>query len=81
MDADTTRPKVACCQHGRLLVRHRRPRGHGVPVGLCGLVFDDPVRQHPGHHARLLLLYFRAKVRLASDGSVEILLRVLWGQD
>ena len=81
VDADTVRSKVACCQHGRLLLRHWRLGGHGVSIGFRGLVLDDPVHQYLGNHTRLLLLHFRTKVRVAPDGSVEVLLRILCGQD
>lgn len=68
---------VAGGEHGGQFLRHRGAREVGFLPRFRGRHPCRPLLQPPGGHDRLLLLLFRPRLRLATDGALEILVRLV----
>jgi hypothetical protein len=65
---------VACGEHGRELVRDRRPRDAGVWAWLRRHDPHDPVREHARYHPSRVLVDVWTRIWFAPDGALPVLL-------
>lgn len=72
------RDAVAFCEHGRLFIRHRRDRHLNLQPRLRRQRAHDHLGQHRQRPACLLLLNIWTSVRVATDGTLALLLWLLW---